>query len=67
MRLPRGRANVEQVFDDLERELWLRRRAVAPKPKPDMVILFARENGGGKMELCAQHPTGAVQVISTEP
>lgn len=28
---------------------------------------FARDNGSGKTQLCAKFPTGAVQVIATEP
>jgi hypothetical protein len=38
-----------------------------PAPGPDRVRLFARDNGAGKTQLCARFPTGAVQVISTEP
>lgn len=29
--------------------------------------LFVRDNGSGKTQLCVRFPTGAVQVISTEP
>lgn len=29
--------------------------------------LFCRDNGSGKTELCVRFPTGAVQVIETEP
>jgi hypothetical protein len=29
--------------------------------------LFARDNGSGKAQLCVLFPTGAVQVIATEP
>lgn len=31
------------------------------------VRLFSIQNGGGKVELRARFPTGATQVISTEP
>ena len=29
--------------------------------------LFSRDNGAGKVQLCVQFPTGALQVIATEP
>ena len=28
---------------------------------------FARDNGSGKMQICVRFPTGAVQVLATEP
>ena len=36
-------------------------------PAANKVRLFARDNGSGKTQLCARFPTGAVQVIATEP
>ena len=33
----------------------------------DTARLFCRVNGSGKVELCVRFPTGAVQVIETEP
>jgi hypothetical protein len=36
-------------------------------PIADKAILYARDNGGGKTQLCVRFPTGAVQVIATEP
>ena len=36
-------------------------------PAAGNAIFFARLNGSSKMELCVQFPTGAVQVIATEP
>ena len=35
-------------------------------PDPNMVRLFARDNGSGKTQLCVRFATGAVQVIATE-
>lgn len=35
-------------------------------PAPNQVVIFARDNGG-KTELCARFPTGAVQSIAIEP
>jgi hypothetical protein len=36
-------------------------------PAADNAIIFVRDNGSGKTQLCVRFPTGAVQVISTEP
>ena len=36
-------------------------------PAANNCRLFARQNGGGKLELVARFPTGAVQVIATQP
>ncbi|HFD38530.1 MAG TPA: LamG domain-containing protein [Anaerolineae bacterium] len=36
-------------------------------PPSNHVVWFARDNGSGKTQLCARFPTGAVQVIATEP
>jgi hypothetical protein len=36
-------------------------------PGANMGRLFIRDNGAGKMQLCVRFPTGAIQVISTEP
>ena len=36
-------------------------------PPPNEARLFARDNGAGKTQLCVRFPTGAVQVIATEP
>lgn len=63
--LPLG--DLRATLDDLQRGINLRRVGVDPKPKPGYSILFVRRNGLGKHELCVQHPTGAAQIISTEP
>ncbi len=36
-------------------------------PASNKAILYARDSGGGKTQLCVRFPTGAVQVIATEP
>jgi hypothetical protein len=36
-------------------------------PGANRLRLFARDNGSGKTQLCVRFPTGAVQVIKTEP
>lgn len=35
-------------------------------PKADLIRLFARDSGSGKLQLCVRFPTGDVQVIATE-
>lgn len=41
---------------------------VAPDaPSTNVGRLFVRDNGSGKTQLCVRFPTGAIQVISTEP
>lgn len=36
-------------------------------PAADSGIVYIRDNGGGKSQLCVRFATGAVQVIATEP
>ena len=43
-------------------------RELAPEiPGPDTSRLYLRDDGTGKSQLCVRFPSGAVQVISTEP
>lgn len=36
-------------------------------PAADRARLFTRDNGSGKTQVCVRFPTGAVQVLATEP
>lgn len=36
-------------------------------PAANKGVFYIRDNGGGKMQLVARFPTGAIQVIATEP
>ena len=36
-------------------------------PAANEALLYARDNGSGKTQLCVRFPTGAVQVLATEP
>jgi hypothetical protein len=36
-------------------------------PAANKVRIFSRDNGAGKTQICALFPTGAVQVLATEP
>jgi hypothetical protein len=36
-------------------------------PASNRAILYSRDNGSGKTQLCVRFPTGAVQVLATEP
>lgn len=36
-------------------------------PGANVARIFVRDNGSGKLQLCVRFPTGAVQVIETEP
>jgi hypothetical protein len=36
-------------------------------PNPDRTRMFTRVNGSSKIEVCVKFPSGAVQVIATEP
>ena len=36
-------------------------------PAANSVVVFARDNGAGKTELCARFNTGAIQVIAAQP
>ena len=36
-------------------------------PGTDQALLYVRDNGAGKTQLVIRFPTGAIQVIATEP
>lgn len=36
-------------------------------PASNRAILYSKDNGAGKTQLCVRFPTGAVQVLATEP
>ncbi len=67
MGLPDGARTFREWAELLERGLQLRVIGTEPKPKTGYVTIFVRINGSSKTELCVQHPTGAVDVLSTEP
>lgn len=36
-------------------------------PAANKAVLFCRDNGSGKTQLCARFPTGAIQQVAIEP
>lgn len=40
--------------------------ATPETPKRGRVVLFARDNGAGKTQLCVLHPSGEVGILYTE-
>ena len=47
--------------------MQLPERADPSAPAADKAILYVRDNGSGKTQLVVRFPTGAVQVLATEP
>lgn len=47
--------------------LLLSEKGSDPAAVTDGAILFSRDNGSGKTQLCVRFATGAVQVLSTQP
>jgi hypothetical protein len=45
----------------------LQERADPPAPAANLARVYAKDNGAGKTQLVVRFPTGAVQVIATEP
>lgn len=41
--------------------------SVDPSAKADANIFFFRDRGDGKHQLCVRYPTGAIQILATEP
>jgi hypothetical protein len=64
---PEGIRNFQDILDRVRARTELRVIKTPPSPKRGVVTVYARLNGGGKTELVVQHPTGAVQIVSTEP
>jgi len=42
-------------------------QAAPPSPPSNTARVFSRDNGSGKTQLCVVFPTGAVQVLATQP
>jgi hypothetical protein len=42
-------------------------QSAPPAPGANTARVFARDNGSGKTQLCVLFPTGAVQVLATQP
>lgn len=42
-------------------------QATPPAPATNTARVFVRDNGSGKTQLCVIFPTGAVQVLATQP
>lgn len=47
--------------------MTLGKRTDPGAPSANLGHFYMRDNGGGKMQICARFPTGAIQVIATEP
>lgn len=48
-------------------KLQFKERTDPSAPAVNQAALYARDNGSGKTQLCVRFPTGAIQVIATEP
>jgi hypothetical protein len=64
---PEGIRSMQDLLDRLRGRTELRVTNTPPRPKPGVVSLYVQLNGSGKTELVAQHPTGAPEILSTEP
>lgn len=61
--IAREATGVVSIFDAVQ----LREVADPAAPPANKGRVYIRDNGAGKSQLCARFPTGAVQVIATEP
>jgi len=50
-----------------DRLLYTERAADPAAPAANQAVVFARDDGNGKTQLCVRFATGAVQVLATEP
>ena len=62
-----GALAVNDVLAILSNFMELDEMADPAAPGADKARLFARDNGSGKTQLAVRFPTGAVQVLATEP
>lgn len=51
----------------VDRGYQMEKRSDPPNPAANLGVTYMRDNGSGKVQFCAIFPTGAVQVIATEP
>lgn len=54
-------------IDILGGDILFTERADPAAPAANKAVLYSKDNGGGKTQIVARFPTGAVQVIATEP
>ena len=54
-------------IDVLGGDVLFTERGDPAAPAADKAVLYARDNGSGKTQLAVRFPTGAVQVLATEP
>jgi hypothetical protein len=69
----KARALLTQFAQSVLAEIRNRLNFAAPEiadpaaPAPDSGVMYYRDNGAGKTQLVVRFPTGAIQVIATEP
>jgi hypothetical protein len=54
-------------FDGNTGAIEISEQTAPSAPASDKAVIFARDNGSGKTQLCVRFTTGAIQVIATEP
>ena len=66
--------NADNTFDNLHTNNTFVRRQISLKEitdpsatNPDDAVIYARDNGSGKTQICVRFSSGAVQVIATQP
>lgn len=61
------RGNFEAIHNATILRVHEDTQVVVPGAEANTVILYAEDNGAGKMKLMAQHPSGAPVQLSIEP
>jgi hypothetical protein len=51
----------------VESDLVFTEETAPAAPAANKCVLFLRDNGSGKTQLCARFPTGAIQQVAIEP
>lgn len=63
----RNAARLAEMFLGSDKTIRLEERTGTPPAVTDRAYLFSRDAGDGKTQICVQFPSGAVQVLATEP
>lgn len=65
--MSRNGERLARMFLGSDKTIRLEERTGSPDGVTDRAYLFTRDAGNGKTQVCVKFPSGAVQVIATEP
>ncbi len=65
--MSRAGERLAKMFLGSDKTIRIEERTGDPDGVTDRAYLFSKDNGAGKTQICVKFPSGAVQVLATEP